>query len=124
MNKTATRKAATPRVRKITDLRKQLDIIDEWLCGPTGVKLGQVLSALRGPDTGDPAGARKRVTTEVIRTKAFPKLKALDWTYYGNAKTLWNMADPATKLDLNAAIDPGGHFHNHIRLAAKALGLL
>lgn len=54
-------------------LRAQLDQIQQWLLDPDGSEaLWDVLTALRGPDTGNLKG--KLATTAVIRLVAFPGL--------------------------------------------------
>lgn len=104
-------------------LREKLDIIDGWLCEPEGGKeLSAVLSAIRGPDK-DGMHSVKADTTAVIRTKAFPKLRAAKYNWVTHVHVPWGMAAPTHRLNMTDAKKAGEHFARHIRKAAEALGL-
>jgi hypothetical protein len=97
------------------ELRAELDRIEDFLMGPHGAELANVLSALRGPDFPD-VDHVKEETTIHIRRAAFPRLAAqlssfrLGWALWTDRP--FKMPRPGT-----------GHFYAHVRTAAIALKL-
>lgn len=102
-------------------LRKQLDQIDEWLTEEGGAQLWDVLTALRGPDNSEDRYL-KFLTTNHIRTTAFPKLAQQYWhgdAHFGTAAqrvhlTVHGEFPSTTNTDVS-------HFGVHITNAARAL---
>lgn len=121
--KKVAKKPRKPRERRVqlvkpVTLRSILDQIDEVLVKGDEVAQGlwAVMTALRGPDDETATSNLKSDLTIPVRRAAFPKTAALTWTNLGASfgwdGCIWN---PATA--------PEGHFGNHARKAAKALGL-
>lgn len=107
------------RGRHPKNLRQALDIIEELLSEHDySSPLWDVLTALRGPDSGD--DSVKYATTCVIRTAAFPSHP------YGSNGSLY-FSDDATKvkkrIDLLAHNGDSAHFRRHLREAFDALDL-
>lgn len=110
-------------VKNVDDLslREVLDIIDEVLAqyNETSGKLADVLGALRGPDNNY-TGLKDR-TTVLIRRAAFPRVVDSG----SDADHRWAMYTDHEQIevsDLDRVADEY-HFTNHIKWAAKALGL-
>lgn len=107
--------AIKPSVRTI------LDQIDEFLCGPDGLELADILSALRGPDHNYDCGTSllKERTTTHIRAAAFPLLKAKN-----ESRRKYNI-DWSFQQEKSLVIDNYIHHHflGHIRMAREALGM-
>lgn len=106
-------------------LRAELDRIEDFLMGPEGKQLADVLSALRGPDAG--GGGLKFRTTNFIRTAAFPKLTeasqdrdGLD----GSANDSWMLDRNGEHISVPTGVNkPSYHFLSHIESAARVLDL-
>jgi len=100
-------------------VRETLDVIDNVLCGNDGAawKLWDVLSALRGPDTGN--FVLKRSTTAPIRRVAFPKFAKVADERGSFGPSFRSDGYERPSLDNPA----GPHFYGHIRMAAAVLGL-
>lgn len=99
-------------------LRAELDRIGEFLAGPNGAALADVLSALRGPDSNDVA--LKERTTTLIRRAAFPQLLATPISEGSASASSWSLQVNVAGIILPL---PRDHFSNHIKSAADALGL-
>lgn len=99
--------------------RKMLDQIDKFLLAgdDQALKLWNVLSALRGPDSGD--YNIKESFTEVIRTAAFP---ATAQSGARNIPATFAYRDYKTNLGTRQEAQPS-HFRSHARAAFEALGL-
>jgi len=86
------------------------------------IELWNVLSALRGPDVKDGNEFDLKDTTTVhIRRAAFPKLAA--WAdrarrQYAGGMQIWSRK----RFDFSSEDD--SHFIDHVRVAAKVLGLI
>src|SRR3990167_2000208 len=95
------------------EVRKLLDVIDQMLIGPHGTEVVDILSAIRGPDSGN--YYNKRASTNIIRQQAFPFAfeKAV---HSGNR---WDVTD--TSLEFGELVGESWHFLNHIQLARKVL---
>lgn len=101
-------------------LRAELDRIEDFLMGPEGGLLMDVLSALRGPD--EPTKDHKKAATTVhIRAAAFPRLAASSGRFTDNGK--WQIASTVSFRRPDIGYDYG-HFESHINKAAEHLGLL
>lgn len=118
--------------------RATLDAIDAVLAGDdqeAAMQLWDVLTALRGPDNG---GNIKTTTTCPVRAAAFPQASAKsqhydfgDGTPYEGLRMLGHSGaftggTYASPFDVFDQMRPGvssWHFANHVRKAAKALGL-
>jgi hypothetical protein len=98
------------------ELRAELDRIEDFLMGPQGDTLTDILSALRGPD--DENETLKRRTTVYIRQAAFPRLAINSSCSRQWIMTLGPMFAKA------AVLDGSTHFLRHVRFAARVLGLL
>ena len=98
--------------------RDILNDIDDWSVSAhfrEVEKLWDVLTALRGPDSGD--WNTKRETTVVIRAIALPKL-------YNSFQALLDSEDKTTINESFLSIEhTSKHFSNHIISAAIALGI-
>lgn len=107
-------------------LRTILDKIgDALLDGGIGEELAAVLSALRGPDSGD--YGVKYTSTNFIRRAAFPKVAAEnDAKKFDTTGVLgcWDLTIRGEKpvIRTNGGYIEG-HFDGHINSAALALGL-
>lgn len=103
-------------------LRAELDRIEEFLLGDEGASLAHVLTALRGPDSGDLVV--KQATTTHIRSTAFPRLAKQFGSLFTepgsvNHYDMWDFK--MGKLTLPA--EGWSHFYSHITLALSALGI-
>lgn len=92
-------------------LRDALSLIGEWLNTPIGADLWSVMSALRGPDSGDEV--LKYQTTGVIRAQAFGQRP------HGIGFLTWN----PISTSIHCPEAPYSHFNSHIQYAAHALGV-
>ncbi len=118
-------------------LREKLDLIDGWLCetGSDARKLGDILSAIRGPDVQN-SDHVKHDSTNVIRRVAFPLAwgragggllgaNQTGWDTYETAKEFVSPRDYNEKAEyMTRHNGVGWHFMNHVEQAAKALGLM
>lgn len=98
-------------------LRAELDRIQDFLMGPEGGDLADVLSALRGPDV-EPDYVKDRTTVH-IRRAAFPKL-SLGSSAAFTAHSRWTMW---TREPFYPAAANGNHFRIHAENAGRVLEL-
>ena len=98
------------------ELRAQLDTIDGWLQegNENAGKLWEVLTALRGPDSGDMIV--KNATTIHIRAAAFPRTAQ-------NHTLPAKFAIAGDEPSLNESLAGGGHFASHVYFALRTLGI-
>lgn len=104
-------------------VREILDKIDDVLAddSPAGRQLWEVLTALRGPDSGNTVD--KKTKTVPIRRAAFPKTAAKN-DEFGNAFP--NGADfgsPESKYNGTEQSDGNFHFYGHAFDARYTLGI-
>jgi hypothetical protein len=131
--KKATKRPVTKRVSRVpTTLRAMLDLIDRFLAWGDCYKDAQrfkaaeqlwlVLTALRGPDSGDTI--LKGQTTTRIRSKAFPRCAAR-YDSAAHQRASFYRGEP-TEIVVQDVANGGhfeSHFHSHAKSAARALGL-
>jgi hypothetical protein len=110
-----------------SETRQVLDIIEDHLLSANIIEreeLWNILTALRGPDEEE-MQPQKEYTTAVIRSAAFPRLarsKGLVATRFAApGSTLGPLR--TRPCDCGCGSSNLGHFDDHIRRAAYALGL-
>lgn len=102
------------------DLREMLDVIDLYLSiGHHSSTLWDVLTALRGPDSGDEG--LKETTTEVIRSVAFPLVKAEGATPANFSNLDASLLRKAINTLKQEDTAKSSHFDCHVLWAAQAL---
>ena len=97
-------------------LKEMLALIELGLDSGYGASLWEVLTALRGPDSGD--STAKLATTAVIRKAAFPSEPNVGAVYGEDTEHYL-----AYRTRLWADDDCNWHFTSHAQRAFRALGL-
>lgn len=102
-----------------TKVRAALNAIDTILAerNQDSVDLANILSALRGPDSGN--DAVKAATTARIRDIAFPKASK-PASLYGNFMPRIGWLTIPGSVD-ESMVDVSGHFNAHVGFAVKAI---
>ncbi len=114
-------------IADIKTCRQALDVIDALLVElpeEESRNLYSVLTALRGPDSGEMAD--KKATTAIIRKVALPRAAAMPFSVFPATSThLGLVTDDSEELCKHRVFFvPGGHFRSHAASAFAALELV
>lgn len=102
------------------EVRAELDRIREFLEGPDGSKLWDVLSALRGPDNENREAKNETVR---IRRAAFGVTPPSGVDFYDWGRGWAITGEPPRPTTKALELATGWHFTSHICAARRALGL-